>query len=77
MGSDASHDRVRVFKDMSAILSMQQGNIIVANMTDPDWVPAIIIASAVIKNHDCRTCHASIVSHELGLPCIERTKDDT
>ena len=48
-----------------------------ADMTDPDWVPAIRIASAVVTNRGGRTCHAAIVSRELGVPCIVGSKDAT
>ena len=68
IGSDASQDRVCVFKYMSAISYMQPGEIIVAKLTDPDWVPAIRIASDVITNRGRRNCHTYIVSRELGLP---------
>ena len=47
---------------------MQPGEIIVAKLTDPDWVPAIRIASDVITNRGRRNCHTYIVSRELGLP---------
>jgi pyruvate,water dikinase len=56
---------------------MQPGEILVADMTDPDWVPAIRIASAVVTNRGGRTCHAAIVSRELGVPCIVGSKDAT
>mmetsp|Transcript_46567 Transcript_46567/g.56368 ORF Transcript_46567/g.56368 Transcript_46567/m.56368 type:complete len:441 (+) Transcript_46567:197-1519(+) len=56
---------------------MQPGEILVADMTDPDWVPAIRIASGVVTNRGGRTCHAAIVSRELGVPCLVGTKDAT
>ena len=56
---------------------MKPGEILIADMTDPDWVPAIRIASAVVTNRGGRTCHAAIVSRELGVPCIVGTKDAT
>ena len=74
IGSDASHDRVRVFKDMYSISSMQPGEIIVFDITDPDWFPAIRIASDVIANRGGLTCHIAIISRELGVPCIVGTK---
>lgn len=44
---------------------------------DPDWVPGLRIASGVVTNRGGRTCHAAIVSRELGVPCIVGTKDAT
>lgn len=76
-GSDAACGTARVITDLGAISTMKPGEILVADMTDPDWVPAIRIASAVITNRGGRTCHAAIVSRELGVPCIVGTKDAT
>lgn len=77
IGSDAAHGTARVITDLGAISTIKPGEILVADMTDPDWVPAIRIASAVITNRGGRTCHAAIVSRELGVPCIVGTKDAT
>lgn len=77
IGSDASHGKVRVIDSVDEIATMQPGEILVADMTDPDWVPAIRIASAVVTNRGGRTCHAAIVSRELGVPCLVGTKDAT
>mmetsp|Transcript_7119 Transcript_7119/g.13998 ORF Transcript_7119/g.13998 Transcript_7119/m.13998 type:complete len:304 (+) Transcript_7119:71-982(+) len=77
IGSDAAHGKVRVIDSVDEISTMQPGEILVADMTDPDWVPAIRIASAVVTNRGGRTCHAAIVSRELGVPCIVGTKDAT
>lgn len=46
-------------------------------LKDPDWVPGLRIAAGVITNRGGRTCHAAIVSRELGVPCIVGTKDAT
>jgi pyruvate,water dikinase len=56
---------------------MKPGEILVADMTDPDWVPGLRMASGVVTNRGGRTCHAAIVSRELGVPCIVGTKDAT
>jgi pyruvate,water dikinase len=77
IGSDAAAGEVHVIKDLAEISSFKPGKILVADMTDPDWVPAIRIASAVVTNRGGRTCHAAIVSRELGVPCIVGTKDAT
>ena len=76
-GSDAALGKVRVIHDLKDISQMKRGEILVADMTDPDWVPAIRLASAVVTNRGGRTCHAAIVSRELGVPCIVGTKDAT
>jgi pyruvate,water dikinase len=52
VGSDAAYGKARVITDLGAISTMNPGEILVADMTDPDWVPAIRIASA----GECRTC---------------------
>ena len=49
---------------------MQEGDILVTDMTDPDWVPAMKRAAGIITNRGGRTCHAAIVSRELGVPAI-------
>lgn len=77
IGSDAAAGHVHVIKDLMEISSFKPGEILVADMTDPDWVPAIRMASAVVTNRGGRTCHAAIVSRELGVPCIVGTKDAT
>jgi len=77
IGSDAASGTVHVIKDLSEISTFNPGEILVADMTDPDWVPAIRIASSVVTNRGGRTCHAAIVSRELGVPCIVGTKDAT
>jgi pyruvate,water dikinase len=53
------------------------GDVIVAEMTDPDWEPVLKRSSAVITDHGGRTCHAAIVSRELGIPCVVGTGDAT
>jgi pyruvate,water dikinase len=70
IGSDAGTGKVRVIQDLDHISEMKPGEILVADMTSPDWVPAINKASAVVTNRGGRTCHAAIVSRELGVPCI-------
>ena len=76
-GSHAATGKARVINDVCRISEMQRGEILVADMTDPDWVPAIRMASAVVTNRGGRTCHAAIVSRELGVPCIVGAKDAT
>ena len=77
IGSDAAAGVVHVMRSLKDIATMKKGEVLVADMTDPDWVPAIRMASAVVTNRGGRTCHAAIVSRELGVPCIVGTKDAT
>ena len=56
---------------------MKEGDILVTTMTNPDWVPYMRIASAIVTDEGGMTCHAAIVSRELGIPCIVGTKDAT
>lgn len=51
----------------------QPGEVLVADMTDPDWEPTMKMASAIVTNRGGRTCHAAIVSRELGVPCAVGT----
>jgi len=53
------------------------GSVLVTEMTDPDWVPIMKQASAIVTNTGGRTCHAAIISRELGIPCVVGTKNAT
>jgi pyruvate,water dikinase len=68
---------VRVVHSVRELSTFQPGEILVATMTDPDWEPVLRRASAVITDHGGRTCHAAIVSRELGIPCVVGTGDAT
>ena len=65
--------KVQVIKKVSSIKEFQAGNILVTEMTAPDWVPIMQKASAIITDHGGRTSHAAIVSRELGIPAIVGT----
>ena len=66
--------RAHVIKDVSNIDEFRDGEILVTEMTAPDWVPAMKKAKAIVTNSGGMTCHASIVSRELGIPCVVGTK---
>jgi len=66
IGSGPAH-KILSAKD---ITKFKKGEILVTGMTDPDWVPAMKLASAIITDQGGRTAHAAIVSRELGIPCI-------
>lgn len=60
----------RLIKGVSHLSEFQPGEVLVADITTPDWEPVMKIASAVVTNRGGRTCHAAIVSRELGLPAV-------
>jgi len=68
---------VQVIKSVEEIKNFKKGEILVTDMTDPDWEPIMKIASAIVTNKGGRTCHAAIVSRELGVPCIVGTGNGT
>ncbi|MFH1551992.1 MAG: phosphoenolpyruvate synthase, partial [bacterium] len=61
--------------DMKDMAKFKPGEVLVTDMTDPDWEPIMKIASAIITDKGGRTCHAAIVSRELGIPCIVGTNN--
>ncbi len=67
----------RIIKDPTEIKSVKDGDIIITQMTDPDWVPIMKKAGAIITDHGGRTCHAAIVSRELGIPALVGTANAT
>ena len=69
--------KARVIKDVHNIAEFQEGEVLVTEMTDPDWEPIMKIAGAIITNRGGRTCHAAIISRELGIPCIVGTDNST
>lgn len=77
VGSKIVSGKVRVIKDVSNINEFREGEILVTEMTDPDWVPIMKIAKGIITDKGGRTCHAAIVSRELGIPAIVGTQNAT
>ena len=69
--------KVKTIKDISEIDRVEEGDILVTVMTNPDMVPAMRRANAVVTDEGGRTCHAAIVSRELGIPCIVGAKGAT
>lgn len=68
---------VRIISDTSQIDEVLEGDILVAEMTTPDFVPAMKRAAAIVTDRGGRTCHAAIVSREMGLPCVVGTINGT
>ena len=77
VGTKIASGAVRVIADPKHLDDFQQGEILVADKTDPDWEPIMKKAAAVVTNRGGRTCHAAIVSRELGLPAIVGTEHGT
>jgi pyruvate,water dikinase len=77
VGAKIGQGPVRIVHDVSELKSVEQGDVLVADRTDPDWEPAMRKASALITNRGGRTCHAAIVSRELGLPAVVGTETAT
>jgi len=77
VGSKIGCGRAHIIKDVHDIKRFKENEILVTEMTDPDWEPIMKIASAIVTNKGGRTCHSAIVSRELGLPCIVGTNNAT
>lgn len=70
VGGKVGQGTVRVIKQVQQIQDFRAGEVLVTDKTDPDWVPIMKRASAIVTNRGGRTCHAAIVSRELGLPAV-------
>lgn len=77
VGNKIGKGRVRIIKNVSKIGQFKKGEILVTKMTDPDWVPVMKMASAIVTDEGSRVCHAAIVSRELGIPAIVGAKSAT
>ncbi|MCF8063076.1 MAG: phosphoenolpyruvate synthase [Deltaproteobacteria bacterium] len=70
VGTKVGQGVVNVIETTAEIGRFERGQVLVTNMTDPDWEPIMKIAAAIVTNKGGRTCHAAIVSRELGIPCV-------
>jgi pyruvate,water dikinase len=77
VGSRIAVGPVRVVHSVSELSEFREGEVLVAAMTDPDWEPVLRRSAAVVTDHGGRTCHAAIVSREIGIPCVVGTGDAT
>ncbi len=77
VGTNIGQGEVHIIEDSSEISKFKSGQVLVTDMTDPDWEPIMKIASGIITNKGGRTCHAAIVSRELGVPCVISTGKGT
>ena len=67
----------RLVLDLDEMAKVQPGDVLVTDMTDPDWEPIMKRASAIVTNRGGRTCHAAIIARELGIPAVVGTHDAT
>jgi len=77
VGTRIGQGDVNVIESSSEINKFKKGQVLVTDMTDPDWEPIMKAASAIVTNKGGRTCHAAIVSRELGVPCVISTGKGT
>ena len=77
VGSKIGAGPVHMIETVNEIREFKKAEVLVTDMTDPDWEPIMKIAAAIVTNKGGRTCHAAIVSRELGVPCIVGTGNGT
>ncbi len=77
IGSRIAQGRIRVIHSVNELHLFQEGEILVADRTDPDWEPSMKKAAAIVTNRGGRTCHAAIISRELGVPAVVGTEQGT
>jgi pyruvate,water dikinase len=77
VGSKIGQGDVNVIESAKDISQFKKGQVLVTDMTDPDWEPIMKIAGAIVTNRGGRTCHAAIISRELGIPCVIGTGNGT
>ncbi len=77
IGAKIATGRAKVIESAAQIDRIEPGDVLVTDMTDPDWEPIMKIASAIVTNRGGRTCHAAIIARELGIPAIVGTQNAT
>jgi pyruvate,water dikinase len=77
VGDKIGEGKVRIVSDVKKMNEFKKGEVLVTKMTDPDWVPVMQMASAIVTDEGSKTAHAAIVSRELGIPCIVGTEKAT
>lgn len=77
IGSRIGAGKVRVLDDISQMNRVAEGDVLVTDMTDPDWEPIMKRASAIVTNRGGRTCHAAIIAREMGIPAVVGCGDAT
>ncbi|MGI9331429.1 MAG: phosphoenolpyruvate synthase [Gammaproteobacteria bacterium] len=77
IGHKIGAGKARLIRDVSQMGQLQAGDVLVADMTDPDWEPVMKRAAAIVTNRGGRTCHAAIIARELGIPAVVGCGDAT
>jgi len=77
IGQKIGSGKVRVLNNLDEMDKVQKGDVLVTDMTDPDWEPIMKRASAIVTNRGGRTCHAAIIARELGIPAVVGCGDAT
>ncbi len=77
IGQKIGAGAVRVMRSIDEMHDFREGEVLVADMTDPDWEPIMKRASAIVTNRGGRTCHAAIIARELGIPAVVGTGTGT
>ena len=77
VGQKISHGPVKIIFSINEIDKVNDGDILVTDMTDPDWEPIMKKAAAIVTNRGGRTCHAAIIAREMGIPAIVGSNDAT
>jgi pyruvate,water dikinase len=75
IGQKIGAGKARVVRSLADMNKVQPGDVLIADMTDPDWEPVMKRASAIVTNRGGRTCHAAIIARELGVPAVVGTGD--
>jgi pyruvate,water dikinase len=77
VGNRIGQGKAKVISDLSQMDQIESGDVLVTDMTDPDWEPIMKRASAIVTNRGGRTCHAAIIARELGIPALVGSVDGT
>ncbi len=77
IGQKIGSGKVRIVSDIGQMDQVQAGDVLVTDMTDPNWEPVMKRASAIVTNRGGRTCHAAIIARELGIPAVVGCGDAT
>ena len=77
IGHKIGSGTVRIIPDASQMARVKKGDVLVTDMTDPNWEPVMKLAAAIVTNRGGRTCHAAIIARELGIPAVVGCGDAT
>lgn len=77
IGQRIGQGRARIIHDISEMHRVEPGDVLISDMTDPDWEPVMKRAAAIVTNRGGRTCHAAIIARELGIPAVVGSGDAT